>query len=63
MSDPPLLDWHDRSHWGGRDAPCLTCGNPTPLRNDHRQPQHKVCAERVLAEQIQHASDKYSQQF
>lgn len=61
MSDPPLLDWRDRSHWSGLDAPCTTCGDPTPLRNDRRKPQHKVCAERVLAEQTAHAVTNYSQ--
>lgn len=59
----PLLDWHDRCHWGGRDAACITCGQPTPLRNDRMQPQHKVCAERVLAEHLAKAADNYSNRF
>jgi hypothetical protein len=63
VSDPPLLDWHDRSHWGEHGAPCLTCGDPTPLRNDHKQPQHKVCAERVLAEHNTRAGNNHRQQF
>ncbi|MGW1550616.1 hypothetical protein [Streptomyces sp. NPDC002346] len=41
---PTLLDWRDGIHYR-RPAPCVLCGNPTPLRSHAGEASHKVCAE------------------
>lgn len=43
------LDWRDSSHFR-RDAPCVLCRKPTPLRSHDGEPVHKVCAEAWNAE-------------
>lgn len=54
-----VLDWSDRSHWGGYDAPCRYCGKPTPLRDSKGSASHKVCAEEALTRQHAEAADAY----
>ncbi|MFG2404196.1 hypothetical protein ACGFR8_07630 [Streptomyces brevispora] len=51
---PPtgLLDWTDGRHWSQQTRPCRYCGQPTHLRDSHRAPAHKTCAETALAEQV-----------
>ncbi|MFJ8440096.1 bifunctional DNA primase/polymerase [Kitasatospora griseola] len=40
------LDWREATHYNRTGAkPCRWCGQPTPLRDEHRGPAHKVCAE------------------
>ncbi|MFE7758307.1 hypothetical protein [Streptomyces sp. NPDC057429] len=39
-----LLDWRDSSHFR-RDAPCVLCRKPTPLRSHDGEAAHKTCAE------------------
>ena len=58
---PPsgLLDWRDSSHWSHQEKPCRYCGKPTNLRDSHRKPAHKVCAEDALAIQAAEAADAY----
>ncbi|WP_328541075.1 hypothetical protein [Streptomyces sp. NBC_00344] len=41
---PVLLDWRAAIHFR-RDAPCVLCGNPTPLRSHDGEAAHEVCAE------------------
>lgn len=49
MSDAPqVLDWRDRTHWSRLAKPCQHCGGPTHLRDQHKKPSHKTCAEQVL---------------
>lgn len=54
-----VLDWRNWRHWGGVDLPCRYCGGDTPLRDSHRQPAHKVCAEEALAAQYEQAVTEY----
>lgn len=54
-----LLDWTDASHWSWTQKPCRYCGADTNLRDSHRKPAHKVCAEQALAQQITEAQDAY----
>lgn len=54
-----LLDWRSSDHWGGTELPCRYCGEDTPLRDSKRQPAHKTCAERALAEQYEQAQADY----
>ncbi|MFJ2733712.1 hypothetical protein [Streptomyces sp. NPDC087317] len=57
-----LLDWTDSSHWDHTSArPCRYCGIPTHMRDSHRSPAHKVCAEEALARQAAEAADAYHQ--
>jgi hypothetical protein len=44
FGQPTLLDWRDGIHYR-RPAPCVLCGNPTPLRSHAGEAAHKVCAE------------------
>ncbi|MFI8186207.1 GGDEF domain-containing protein [Actinacidiphila glaucinigra] len=48
-AQPALLDWHDACRFRF-DAPCMLCGNLTPLRSHNGEPAHKVCAEAWNAE-------------
>lgn len=57
-----LLDWRNPSHWAWEDLPCRYCGTPTPLRDSHRKPAHKVCAEGALAQQQAEAAEAYGRQ-
>ncbi|MFC8723674.1 hypothetical protein [Streptomyces bacillaris] len=60
--DPPptgLLNWHDSSHWSAQQRPCRYCGTPTNLRDSHRKPAHKTCAEAAIAEQIRDQAAAY----
>jgi hypothetical protein len=42
-----LLDWSNRTHWGGGvTRPCRNCGKPAFLVDDYGAPMHKTCAER-----------------
>lgn len=59
---PPtgLLDWTDSTHWDHRDPrPCRYCGQPTHLRDSHRSPAHKTCAEAALAQQTSDTAAAY----
>lgn len=56
---PPLLDWHDSSHWASRALPCRYCDQPTQLRDSKHKPAHKACAESALAQQAAEAADAY----
>lgn len=60
---PPggVLNWRDPSHWSWTEKPCRYCGKPTHLRDSHRSPAHKVCAEDALATQAAEAADAYQQ--
>lgn len=50
MTTPELLDW--RHAQIGDPKPCVICRRPALLRDpDTKQPKHKVCAEKALAEQ------------
>lgn len=41
-----VLDWRDKSHWGGGVLrPCRSCGQSALCVDDAGRPQHKVCAE------------------
>ena len=60
---PPLLDWRDRKHWAWTEAPCQHCHQPTFLRDDHKQPSHKVCAEADTAARDLRAARNYNQRF
>lgn len=62
-SRPRLLDWGDRSHWAWTEAPCRHCHQPTHLRDDDKQPSHKVCAENDTAARDQRAARSYNQRF
>lgn len=44
-----FLDWRAGQHWSERVKPCAHCRRPTNLRDDERQPAHKVCAEVALS--------------
>ena len=46
-----LLDWTDSRHWSYEAKPCRYCGDLTNLRDSHRHPAHKTCAEDALAQQ------------
>lgn len=40
------LDWSSSDHYDGRrELPCKHCGQPTNLRNDAGEPDHKGCVE------------------
>jgi hypothetical protein len=52
-----LLDWTDHAHWAWSEKPCRYCGKPTQLRDSHRAPAHKLCAEDALARQAAEAAD------
>lgn len=55
-----LLDWTDASHWDhSGPRPCRYCGFPTQLRDSHRSPAHKTCAEEALATQAREAQAAY----
>lgn len=54
-----LLNWTDASHWSWTAKPCRYCGRPTHLRDGHRKPADKVCAERALATQHAEAAAAY----
>lgn len=56
---PPLLDWHDASHWSYQEKPCRYCGAMTNLRDSKRSPAHKTCAERALAQQAADTAAAY----
>ncbi|MFE7232529.1 hypothetical protein ACFVAF_18085 [Streptomyces sp. NPDC057596] len=57
-----LLDWTDSSHWDHTGPrPCRYCGDPTQMRDSHRSPAHKTCAEEALARQAAEAADAYHQ--
>jgi hypothetical protein len=49
---PVVLDWRDRSHYGGMSRRCTSCGQFTILLNDSGDPQHKVCAEAEIDESL-----------
>lgn len=60
--DPPptgLLNWGSPEHWSTRQLPCRYCGDLTNLRDSHRKPAHKVCAEDALRQQTADAADAY----
>ncbi|MGW2933976.1 hypothetical protein ACWDA7_19480 [Streptomyces sp. NPDC001156] len=55
-----LLDWADSRHWDyERALPCRYCGFPTQLRDSHRKPAHKVCAEDALTIQAAETAAAY----
>ncbi|MEE4540958.1 hypothetical protein V2S66_03120 [Streptomyces sp. V4-01] len=54
-----ILNWCSSSHWGWDEQPCRYCGLPTPLRDSHRSPAHKVCAEDALTKQYAEAIAQY----
>lgn len=54
-----LLDWRDSSHWAHDARPCRYCGCDTNLRDSHRSPAHKTCAEDALATQAAEAQAAY----
>jgi len=57
-----LLDWTDSSHWDYEGPrPCRYCGFPTQLRDSHRSPAHKTCAEEALAIQAAETAAAYHQ--
>lgn len=61
---PRLLDWSDRDkHWAWTEAPCRHCHQPTHLRDDDKQPSHKVCAENDTAARDLRAARNYNQRF
>lgn len=57
-----LLDWTGPGHWSWTEKPCRWCGTPTPLRDGHRHPSHKVCAEQAIATQAEEAAEAYGRQ-
>lgn len=57
-----LLNWTDSAHWDySGPQPCRYCGEPTQLRDSHRSPAHKVCAETALTKQAAEAAEAYRQ--
>lgn len=54
-----LLNWISSAHWSWDEQPCRYCGGPTHLRDSHRAPAHKVCAEAALAAQYAEAIAEY----
>jgi hypothetical protein len=55
-----LLDWTSPEHWSWTPKPCRYCGADTHLRDSHRKPADKVCAERALAEQLAETQAAYA---
>lgn len=60
---PRLLNWSDRNHWAWVEAPCRHCHQPTHLRDDDKQPSHKVCAENDIAARDLRAARNYDDRF
>ncbi|SNY72765.1 hypothetical protein [Paractinoplanes atraurantiacus] len=47
------LDWSASGHYDARrELPCKHCGQPTNLRNDLGQPDHKVCVEAEIEAKV-----------
>lgn len=54
---PGFLDWTS-CRVGARAARCVTCRGWALMRNPEGQPQHKVCAERLLAQAVRISDDE-----